>query len=78
MARKSLQMWNGFLSHQLILGENSNLPGIMTLSDRLPGLEGSTSSEALAQRLNALPTTGRVYLETEANERIRGGGGFTW
>ena len=46
------------------------------MSDRLPALdEGLTSSEALAQHLNALHTTGRVYIETEANERILGGGG---
>ena len=41
MARNSLQMWNGFSSHQLIFGKNPNLPGIMT--DGLPALEGSTS-----------------------------------
>ena len=64
-----------FLSHQLIFWENPNLPGIMTMSDRLHARdEGLTSSEVLAQHLNALHTTGRVYIETEANERIRGGG----
>ena len=26
MARKSLQMWNGYSSHQLVFGENPNLP----------------------------------------------------
>ena len=38
MARNSLQMWNGFSSHQLIFGKNPNLPVIMT--DGLPALEG--------------------------------------
>ena len=62
-----------FLSHQLIFLENPNLTGIMTMSDRLPALdEGLTSSEALAQHFNALHTTSRAYIETEANERIRG------
>ena len=37
MARNSLQMWNGFSSHQLVFGKNPNLPGIM--SDKLPALE---------------------------------------
>jgi hypothetical protein len=29
MARNSLQMWNGFSSHQLVFGKNLNLPNIM-------------------------------------------------
>ena len=29
MARNSLQMWNGFSSHQLVFGKNPNIPGIM-------------------------------------------------
>ena len=69
MARNSLQMWNGFSSHQLIFGKNPNLPGFMT--DGLPALEGSTSSERLAQHLNAMHATRRAYIETESNERIR-------
>ena len=55
-------MWNGFSSHQLIFGKNPNLPGIMT--DGLPALEGSTSSETLAQHLNAMHATRRAYIET--------------
>ena len=69
MARNALQMWNGYSSHQLIFGKNPNLPGIMT--DGLPGLEGSTSSEIFAKHLNALHSSRRAYIETEANERIR-------
>ena len=52
MARNSLQMWNGYSSHQLIFGENPNLPNIM--SNTLPALERTTSSEVFAQHLNAL------------------------
>ena len=69
MARNTLQMWNGFSSHQLIFGNNPSLPGIMT--DRLPALEGSTSSEKFAQHLNALHDARRVYIQTETDERIR-------
>ena len=69
MARNTLQMWNGFSSHQLIFGKNPNLPGVMT--DGLPGLEGSTSSDTFAQHLNALHSSRRAYIQTEANERIR-------
>ena len=52
MARNSLQMWNGYSSHQLVFGRNPKLPGIMT--DALPALEGMTSSELFAQHLNML------------------------
>lgn len=69
MARNTLQMWNGFSSHQLIFGKNPSLPGIMT--DGLPALEGSTSSETFAQHLNALHAARKAYIETETNERIR-------
>ena len=47
MARNSLQMWNGFSSHQLVFGENPNLPNLM--NDNLPALEGTTSSEVFAR-----------------------------
>ena len=62
----TVQMWNGFSSHQLIFGKNPNLPGIIT--NWLPALENSTSSEILAQHLNALHDARRAYIETEANE----------
>ena len=69
MARNSLQMWNGFSSHQLVFGQNPNLPGIMT--DKLPALEGKTSSEVFAKHLNALHEARRAYIQTESNERVR-------
>ena len=69
MARNSLQMCNGFSSHQLVFGKNPNLPGIM--SDKLPALKGTTGSEIFAQHVNALHEARRAYIQTEANERIR-------
>ena len=47
MARNPLQMWNGYSCHQLVFGENPNLPNIM--NDNLPALEGKTSSEVFAK-----------------------------
>ena len=61
MARNTLKMWNGFSSHQLIFGKNSSLPGIMT--DGLPELEGSTSSETFAQHLSALHAASKALLK---------------
>ena len=69
MARNSLQMWNGYSSHQLVFGRNPKLPGIMT--DALPALEGITSSEIFAQHLNMLHKSRSAYIQTEADERIR-------
>nr|XP_034319149.1 uncharacterized protein LOC109620710 [Crassostrea gigas] len=69
MARNSLQMWNGFSSHQLIFGQNPNLPNIMKAD--LPALEGSTSSETLSKRLNTLHEARRAFILSEADERIR-------
>ncbi|KAL5015625.1 hypothetical protein ScPMuIL_007295, partial [Solemya velum] len=69
MARNSLHMWNGFSSHQLVFGESPNLPGIMT--DTLPAIDGSTSSETFARHMNYLHASRKAYIETEANERIR-------
>ena len=41
------------------------------MSDKLPALEGTTSSEIFTEHLNALHEARRAYLQTEANERIR-------
>lgn len=41
MACNSLQMWNGYRSHQLVFGKNPSFPGTMT--DRLPVLDGTTT-----------------------------------
>ncbi|CAG2239162.1 unnamed protein product [Mytilus edulis] len=69
MARNSLQMWNGFSSHQLVFGKNPNLPNLMHA--QLPALEGTTGSEAFAKHLNTLHETRKAYIQTEADERIR-------
>ena len=69
MARNSLQMWNGYSSHQLVFGENPNIPNV--LNDNLPALEGVTNSEVFAKHLNALHGARRAFIQTEADERIR-------
>ena len=69
MARNSLQMWNGYSSHQLVFGENPNLPNIM--NDHLPALEGTTSSEVFAKHLNALHAARKIFIQTEDDVRIR-------
>ena len=69
MARNSLQMWHGFSSYQLVFGKNPNLPNILT--DGLPALSGTTTSEVLTTHLNALHAARKAFIESEAHERIR-------
>ena len=69
IARNALQMGNGYSSHQLVLGENPNLPNIM--QDTLPALEGTTCSEVFSQHLNALHAIRKAFIQSEAEERIR-------
>ena len=69
MAWNALQMWNGFSSHQLVFGQNPNLPGIMT--DGLPALIGATNSKVFADHLNALHESRKAFIQSESSERIR-------
>ena len=69
VARNSLQMWHGFSSYQIVFGKNPNLPNVMT--DNLPALEGVTTSESTAKHLNALHSARKVYIQSEAHERVR-------
>ena len=69
MARNCLQMWNWFSSHQLVFGTNPNLPGIMT--DKLPALDNTTTSETFAKHLNTLHASRKAFIDTEADEQIR-------
>jgi transposase InsO family protein len=69
MAKNSLQMWHGYSSYQIVFGRNPNLPNVMT--ENVPALAGSTSSEVLAEHLNALHAARKAFVESEADERIR-------
>ena len=41
------------------------------MSDTLPALQGSASSEVFAQHLNDLHADRRAFIQTEADERVR-------
>ena len=69
VAKNSLQMWNGFSSYQLVLGRNPNIPNIM--HEKLPALEGSTSSEILKNHLDGLHSARQAFIKCEADEKIR-------
>ncbi|CAC5360728.1 unnamed protein product [Mytilus coruscus] len=83
MAQNSLQMWNGFSSHQLVFGKNLNLPNLMQA--QLPALEGTTSSEAFAKhfymrhgkhifRLRQMKESAELCVQKQGKERWLGPG----
>lgn len=57
-------MVEGFNTYQLVYKWNPNLP--CTVSDELPALEGTTSSEIIASH-----TAREVFIAAEASEKIR-------
>ena len=68
-AKNCLQMVNGYSPYQLVYGRNPNLPNVA--SDKLPALEGTTTSQMLAQQLNACHAARKAFIEVEASEKIR-------
>ena len=68
-ARNSFQMWHDFSSYQLVFGHNPNFPNVMT--NQLPALDASTSSEILATHLNALHAAREAFIQSESSEIIR-------
>ena len=69
MARNSLQMSNGFSSHQLVFGNNPNLPNIMNAKP--PALEETTGSEIFAKHLNIMQKARQAYITAENSERVK-------
>ena len=41
------------------------------MTDSLPALEGSTTSETFAKHINALHAARRAFIESESDERLR-------
>ena len=68
-AKNSLPMNSGFSSFQLVFGKNPSLPSI--LSDKLPALEGVTTSKAVAEHINALHAGRKAFAEAQCDESIR-------
>ena len=68
-AKNSFPMMGGFSSFQLVFGKEPKLPNIMT--DRLPALEGVTTSESVAAHINALYAGRKAFAEAQCDEKIR-------
>ena len=56
-------------SNQLVFSYNPNFPSVT--ENKLPALEGVTSSELVASHLNAWHSARRRFIETEADEKLR-------
>jgi hypothetical protein len=68
-AKNSFPMTGGFSSFQLVFGKQPKLPNIMT--DRLPALEGVTTSESVAAHINALYAGRKAFAEVQCEEKVR-------
>ena len=42
------------------------------MNDNMPALEGTTYNDVFAKHVNALHAARRIFIQTEADERIRG------
>ena len=68
-AKNSLQNHGGFSPNQLVFGDNINLPSVLT--DALPTLENSTSSDIIRKNMEAMRKARESYIQAESCKRIR-------
>ena len=69
MAKNSLQMYEGFSSHQLVLGKNPNLPNVMSSSPS--SLETTSTSEKFTKHINSLHAARKAFIQSEACVKIK-------
>ena len=68
-AKNSYPMHGGFSSYQLVFGKQPHLPDIM--SDKLPALEGITTSESVAAHITAMYAGRKAFTEAQYDEKVR-------
>ena len=69
LGQKQFDKFSGYSPCQLVYGRLPNLPNV--LRDKVPALEGITSSVVFQRHLGTLHQARRSYLEAESSERIR-------
>lgn len=69
MAKNALNHVHGYSPYQLVFGRNPNLPS--TLIDKLPALEGTTTSKTVGKHIAALHAARTAFTQSECSERIR-------
>ena len=68
-AKNALLNAYGYSPNQLVFRYNPNFPSV--IENKLPALEGVTSSKLIASHLNALHSARKRFIETEADEKLR-------
>ena len=68
-AKNALQNSGGFTPNQLVFGHNVNTPSIIT--DKIPALQPTTSSEIIRKNMNALHSARKNIIQAENSEKIR-------
>jgi hypothetical protein len=68
-ARNALHNCHGYSPNQLVFGYNPVVPNVY--SDSLPILENKTSSQIVADNLNATQSARLDLIKTESNEKVR-------
>ncbi len=69
MAKNSMVNVHGYSPHQLVFGQNPNLPSVLV--DKPPALEGTTVSARVGEHMSALHASRKAFTEAEYSERIR-------
>ena len=68
-AKNSLKNVYGFSPNQLVFRKNLNFPCVM--NNKLPALEGVTSSKIVAENLNVMHNARQAFIKAEADEKLR-------
>ena len=68
-AKNALHNCYGYSPNKLVFGKNPNFPSV--LIDNPPALEGQTSSEIIANYLNAMHAARVGFIKSEACEKLR-------
>ena len=68
-AKNTLHSVHRFSPNQLVFGRNPNLPSF--LNDKLPALEGVSTSEVVASNLNAMYAARKQFIKCKSLEKLR-------
>ena len=68
-AKNTLHSVHGYSPNQLVFGRNPNQPGL--LNDKLLALEGVSTSEVVADNLNAMHAARKQFIECEFSEKLK-------
>ena len=68
-AKNGYPMHGGYSSFQLVFGKQPTLPNLVT--DKLPALEGVTTSQSVAAHINAMYGARKEFMAAQCDEKIR-------